>query len=550
MGRKIRGIAGFLRGFNDGYQATNKIVGAFAMGDAANASPETIETQTLGAETTPNTEGKVYDSDTGQYLPKYLNDSGLPTEQAQAQLNAPADGASEAPTGVTPTFATDTVRQYRMGGKTQDQPFTADQIWQSRLRAMGDVSARYGNPVQSAQFLGLAARRREDSDEEEIRNLLARNHSRGLERVPVGNTQAGTDAQLSPVGAPSDVPGLSRTQSYLETVSPRITDAYLRQGKVAEAKAWNEFAESQQGRDYSNDYARAQRLVTTGDYDAAAPVLEGLYNRGYPDGRQAKLTSIGDGNYKVDVYDQTSGKVIGSKTMPAADMGKLAIGALSPTKMVEFTVQQQAKRDSERATVDRQIQLETLRQQGQEGREDRRDERTRMQLDAMDKRLGRQLAARGGLTATQDRGNAEIDAAREAVAGMDPAEVRRLTAKATSTGRENPDYRPDLARAASLAGRRKVGADDWFDQRQGRPQLGDTFAGKPLAELTDGQLQQYGRAAGSAGKANIDAEVARRSLANMPEMRGHQIGPYVEGKGYQVLDPQGRPVSYLRRRAQ
>jgi hypothetical protein len=50
---------------------------------------------------------------------------------------------------------------------------------------------------------------------------------------------------------------------------------------------------------------------------------------------------------------------------------------------------------------------------------------------------------------------------------MDPAEIRRLTAKTTNTGRENPDYRPELERAASLAGRRKVGADDLFDQRQG-----------------------------------------------------------------------------------
>jgi hypothetical protein len=94
-----------------------------------------------------------------------------------------------------------------------------------------------------------------------------------------------------------------------------------------------------------------------------------------------------------------------------------------------------------------------------------------------------------------------------------------------------------------------IGDDDWFDnQRQSQRPAGDQFAGKPLADLTDGQLQQFGRTAGADGKAKIDAELARRTLAGMPEMQGHQVGKYVEGKGYQVLDGQGRLVSYLRRK--
>lgn len=72
-----------------------------------------------------------------------------------------------------------------------------------------------------------------------------------------------------------------------------------------------------------------------------------------------------------------------------------------------------------------------------------------------------------GLTLTQERSNEEIQAARDAVAGMSPQDIARRTAKATNTGRENPDYDPGLARQASLAGRRKVGEDEAFDTRQG-----------------------------------------------------------------------------------
>lgn len=73
--------------------------------------------------------------------------------------------------------------------------------------------------------------------------------------------------------------------------------------------------------------------------------------------------------------------------------------------------------------------------------------------------------AAGGnvLTPTQRRGNAEIDAARKAVAGLTPEEIRARTAKTTDTGRENPNYDPTLARSATLAGRRKIGDDQTFD---------------------------------------------------------------------------------------
>lgn len=568
MARRRRGVLGFAQDFLDGYTLGNKIAGAIGMVRAANAGPETIESQKLGVETTPGTDGAVYDSDTGQYLPKYM-DGGKPTEQAQAQQNATHDEPSRAPEGVTPTFNAETVTQYRMDGKTQDQPFTADQIWKHRAKELGDVSMRYGNPQQAAQFMGLVGRRQEADDQNEIRKVLAGDKPDSAGPAPVGSPDlatgqntpapAGTEASKPEASAPTVAAqpgssavqprGLQKQRSYLDTVAPQVISTYIRQGRVAEAKIFRDFAESEQGHAYANDFAQAQRLLTAGDYDTAAPVLEHLYNRGYPDGRQVKLTSLGDGQFKADIFDQRTGQQIGSRTMPGADMGKMAISALAPTKVVEFMAQQQGKREAEGASLNKSLELERLRQEGADVRDDRREERLQTRLDAQTANLERRLSTqgtRGGLTAAQQRANAEIDAAREAVSGLSPQDIMRRTAKATNTGRENPDYDPGLARQAALANRRKIGDDEMFDQP--KPKGSDVFAGKPLAEMTEGQLQQFARSAGQGGKVKIDAEFARRTLAGMPQMQGHQIGQYIEGKGYQVLDPQGRPVSYLRRK--
>ncbi len=72
----------------------------------------------------------------------------------------------------------------------------------------------------------------------------------------------------------------------------------------------------------------------------------------------------------------------------------------------------------------------------------------------------------GRLTTAQQRSNAEIDAARSAIAGLSPEEIKRKTANFTSTGRENPDFDPMLAKSVSQANRRKFGDDQDFDQRQ------------------------------------------------------------------------------------
>ncbi len=108
------------------------------------------------------------------------------------------------------------------------------------------------------------------------------------------------------------------------------------------------------------------------------------------------------------------------------------------------------------------------------------------------------------LTLPQRRANSEIDAARERIAGMDPAEIKRRTANYTATGRENPDFDPTLAKSVSLANRRKYGADDQFDQGQPERQSagtdGDVMArfrsdrsmlGRKTGQMTDQGLEVF-----------------------------------------------------------
>ena len=123
------------------------------------------------------------------------------------------------------------------------------------------------------------------------------------------------------------------------------------------------------------------------------------------------------------------------------------------------------------------------------------------------------------LTSAQLVRNAEIDAARKKIDGIDPAAIRVKTSKFSATGRENPDYDPSLSRAAGLAGRRKVGDDPWFDQMNGG---GDTQpAAKPRADVAD---------------------LANR-FASDPAMKSMRMGRLTP-QGREVIDASGKLVGY------
>lgn len=125
------------------------------------------------------------------------------------------------------------------------------------------------------------------------------------------------------------------------------------------------------------------------------------------------------------------------------------------------------------------------------------------------------------LTFTQKARNAEIDRAREKVADLDETAIRVRTQKFSTTGRENKDYDPGLARASALAARRKVGDDPWFDSRNG------SAGGQPEA----------------APRADV-ADVAGRFSAD-PAMKSMRLGG-LKPEGREVLDASGKLIGHYR----
>ncbi len=126
------------------------------------------------------------------------------------------------------------------------------------------------------------------------------------------------------------------------------------------------------------------------------------------------------------------------------------------------------------------------------------------------------------LTTTQQRSNEEINAARQALTGMSRDDVLRKTQQATATGRNNPDYDPQLASQWKLANRRKYGDDTQFDQFNTpteRPNLGNDL--RRMKQQTD---------------------IAKRMSAD-PAMKGMRAGK-ITPQGLEVLDTNGRIVGH------
>jgi hypothetical protein len=162
-----RRLGGFVRDFADGFNTTNGLVRDIALSNAsANVKPEAIESTQLN-ETTPDTKDMVYDQDSGQYLPRYMNPDGTSTDQAIAQQNAYA--GSESPEGVSPTFNAQTNRKYRMGNQVQDAPFRQEQIDAQRLRNQADVYSNFGQPEKSVAVQGLVKAKNEEDTQQQIR---------------------------------------------------------------------------------------------------------------------------------------------------------------------------------------------------------------------------------------------------------------------------------------------------------------------------------------------------------------------------------------------
>jgi hypothetical protein len=446
MGRKRGG------GFGSGL--TSGIMAGLSLGKALRENMDkadlaeamqgaTTENKTvMSEENAPSPETHTYDSDTGQYVPS---------------LNAIQSGVSDTIQEQSPEFSSTTQKVDRQFSSPQEKRTAMVQAGIDHLMSRGDPER--ANDLRT-RALATEGAERKRSDDDQLRAVL----SAGL---PTSMRQGNGEVPASPGGRESaggqQQGGRSPEPSYddyMKRVAPAAMKALVQQGKLEEAKHFSDFVESEDGKRYATRWVAGVRKHTIGDSVGALGEFEKLYNdQLYNDGHTVKLNPMEGGkSYRIDQIDN-AGNVIGSKTGATADLANEAAAALSPIAAVRFHTQQQGARLKETA----QLQRDELR-------DDRRDDRLAARLNAdADKR-----ASSGGLTAAQQRGNAEIDAARETVSGLSPQDIQRRTAKTTNTGRENPDFDPGLERAARLAGRRKIGDDEVFDGRQGQQQKAAT----------------------------------------------------------------------------
>ncbi|MBK7463972.1 MAG: hypothetical protein IPJ50_15405 [Betaproteobacteria bacterium] len=251
----------------------------------------------------------------------------------------------------------------------------------------------------------------------------------------------------------------------------------VRQNAVADAQL-QEVDQRKSERDAALVIWREAQPVFKGGPDAAAQKLLERYNSndptmGYNDGHTATLKKT-DKGYVVTRTAQ-DGKVVDERIFtPQQAMQEHVrsmyanLATINPVYGEKFmgwieSQGQEVAKAQEKAT-DRAHQVQVA-QVGADARRYSADVGANATLKAAGIRAEHQGQAKGP-TLSQDRGNLEIDDARQAIAGFTQEDIRKRTAKTTDTGRENPDYDPTLARAVSLANRRKIGADDHFDQRQ------------------------------------------------------------------------------------
>lgn len=550
------GIASFIQGYGLGRQLVADWQAGQErqeLGKIAEAKPEVSTGYTAEDGQHLEAIAGAKDADGKPYYTLTANEDGsykvVPNFQVQA-----ADGTMQAAPEAT-------IQQRKMTdflGKRVDGVMSEDQVNSARQRAMAGVVARR-DPAAGARLLdgitsaerdtqrfewdqanakrGMARAAQADADNQALRdalsdreNMVGRSSissgadlggaSNVLEHGPAigsgrqSSTLAGWDGVMKKEqaqarggatgGSPDGKPAL---EDYLKTVAPRAMQELLRQGRVDDAKHLQSFVSTEQGRRYASSWMDGVRRYSIGDHQGAMKSLERLYNDGYDDGQQVKLTPLEDGkSFQAELFDN-KGKSLGKQTGGIEALLQQAVVALDPVSAAKFHMQQQGRREAEAATSTRQKEMELLRQEGRSDVEDRRDARQATRLAAQ---------GRKGLTAAQERTNLEIDSARDRIAGMSPEEIRRRTAKATSTGRENKDYDPGLARAAALAARRKVGDDEQFDRR--------------------------GQGAAPAGGAGQDA--AARFRAD-PKMGQYKLGKTTP-KGVEVLDASGKLLGHYR----
>ncbi|GBG03803.1 hypothetical protein AZSI13_31300 [Azospira sp. I13] len=153
--------------------------------------------------------------------------------------------------------------------------------------------------------------------------------------------------------------------------------------------------------------------------------------------------------------------------------------------------------------------------------QDLRDKQVQKRIDSQEDIAFSRITERSGLSLAQQRSNAEIAAARQAISGLSQDDIKRKTSDFTSTGRQNPDFDPMLAKSVALANRRMVGDDELFDAKQ------------------QGMAPAQGKASPGTGNDVLDRFKADTSMSK------YRVGKETE-RGIEVLDQNGKLLGHYR----
>ena len=341
------------------------------------------------------------------------------------------------------------------------------------------------------------------------------------------NVLAELDSDTHTPGAPNASPGPAASANPLATIDMRANnDSLARANAIRESIAVGDntgpkvtmlensgLKESQDLMDkWGRQDAQREMMQEMGRNPRAASALAGLHAAGVNNEAQMRgqdvAATVNQRNNDTtqrgqDITAQTErrGQDVNAQSVSAKLAGNPLTNALT-----------QAKIDSERVSADKtRRQSDVLAQLERETNPTKRETLIENALVAQ----GKSPQQGERLTLEQMRTNWEIHAARKTIADLSPEDLRRKTAKQTNTGRENPDFDPGLERAVSLAGRRKIGADDEFDQRQ--------------AQVGDPAAQPAG-------------DVATRFTAD-PAMKNHRLGKQTD-LGTEVFDAAGKLIGH------
>ncbi len=368
--------------------ATGLINGGLREWKAAKAEQDKRDLDTL-SKATPETRQQYTEAD-GQQLEAIANArdaSGNPIYELTANPDASygvrvaGDGGGSAAT-ISPKATTTFL------GKTFAGQPTDRQVQDTRMRAMANVLAR-SNPAQAQAMLtgmDVADRERERADREsvdnrELRAVLAGGGAAQAvasaaigagsgQSMPVAGgafpaTEAGQAVQAA-ASPPSPWAGQLTPAAYMRTAVPNVVTTLMRQGKFDQAQKFMKFADSAIGQEYATAWHDGVMRLSAGDSAGAIKTFERLYNSNLlPDGRQVRMTPAqdGSGRFTATVYDG-DGKVVGQQQGTAEQLASQAAVMLSPTNAVQFHAKARQEDRRQAATLDRQEQLETLRQQG------------------------------------------------------------------------------------------------------------------------------------------------------------------------------------------